>query len=173
VVFVVVVGFGAGSWSLSVLAQQEGNGQAEAEEDDPLRPGDTDAPADDVGDGGVSLPTDRLKERQLDRVRRLIADERWSDSATLVDEILGGDRDFFFRPPGGESTWRSIKTETNRLLGTLPAAGRTAYELQFRARADRLLEEAIGAGDFVAVVEVARRWFHTPAGRRATMLAAL
>ena len=181
VVVVVVVGFGAGSWSLSVLAQQEENEQAQAEEtaaeDDPPRPGDTDAPADDVGDGGddggVSLPTDRLKERQLDRVRRLIADERWSDSATLVDEILGGDRDFFFRPPGGESTWRSIKTETNRLLGTLPAAGRTAYELQFRARADRLLEEAIGAGDSVAVVEVARRWFHTPAGRRATMLAAL
>lgn len=179
--FVVVVGFYAGSWSLSVVAQQEENERPQAEEaaaeDDPPRLGDTDAPADDVGDGGddggVSLPTDRVKERQLDRVRRLIGDERWSDSATLVDEILGGDRDFFFRPPGSESTWRSIKTETNRLLGTLPAAGRTAYELQFRARADRRLEEAIEAGDSVAVVEVARRWFHTPAGRRATMLAAL
>ena len=181
VLIALLVGFSATSRSLSVLAQVEDDAQAEADEaaadDDPPRPGDTDAPADDVGEGGdeggVSLPTDRLKERQLDRVRRLIADERWSDSATLVDEILGGDRDFFFRPPGGESTWRSIKTETNRLLGSLPAAGRTAYELQFRARADRLLEQAIGSGDFVAVVEVARRWFHTPAGRRATMLAAL
>ncbi|MSR27310.1 MAG: hypothetical protein EXS06_09925, partial [Planctomycetaceae bacterium] len=148
-----------------------------AAEADPPRPGDTDGPADESGDGGddggVALPTDRLKERQLDRVRRLITEERWSDSATLVDEILGGDRDFFFRPPGGESTWRSIKTETNRLLGTLPEAGRTAYEIQFRARADRLLEQAIGADDQVAIVAVARRWFHTPAGRRATMLAAL
>ena len=170
-----------GPWpSLAVAQQAEAREEPldeAAAEADPPRPGDTDAPADEPSeggdDGGVALPTDRLKERQLDRVRRLIADERWSDSATLVDEILGGDRDFFFRPTGGESTWRSIKTETSRLLGTLPDAGRTAYEIQFRARADRLLEQAIGADDPVAIVAVARRWFHTPAGRRATMLAAL
>jgi len=164
--------------------------QAEAREEplddmdaaaDPPRPGDTDAPADEPADepgeggddGGVALPTDRLKERQLDRIRRLVADERWSDSATLVDEILGGDRDFFFRPPGGESTWRSIKTETSRILGTLPEAGRKAYEIQFRTRAERLLDQAINADDPIAIVAVARRWFHTPAGRRATMLSAL
>ena len=151
----------------------------------PLRPGDTDPPGDDPvandeerdqdddAGGGVALPTDRIKERQLDRVRRLIADGRWSDSATLVDEILGSDRDFFFRPGHGESTWRSIKTETARILGELPAVGREAYELQFRARADRLLEAAIASADTAGVVSVARRWFHTPAGRRATMLAAI
>ena len=176
-----IVGSSIGLWSPVGFDERSAAGQQpddEASEDpDAPRPGDTDAPADDGGDatddGGVALPTDRLKERQLDRVRRLIADERFSDSATLVDEILGGDRDFFFRPPGGESTWRSIKTETNRLLGMLPAAGREAYELQFRSRADRLLDQAIAAGDPVGVVAVARRWFHTPAGRRATMVAAL
>ena len=151
----------------------------------PGRPADTDPPADglegdedgadqeDDGGGGVALPTDRLKERQLDRVRRLIADGRWSDSATLVDEILGGDKDFFFRPRNGESTWRSIKSETSRILGELPAAGREAYELQFRARAERLLGQAIVSADKAGVVSVARRWFHTPAGRRATLLAAV
>ena len=127
--------------------------------------------ADDSG--GVSLPTDRLKERQLDRVRRLIADSRWSDAATLLDEILGGDRDFFFRPDQGDSTWRSIKTDANRLLAALPPQGREAYELQFRARAERELEQAIARADRSGVVAVARRWFHTPAGRRATMMAAL
>ena len=96
-----------------------------------------------------------------------------SDSATLIDEILGGDRDFFFRPASGESTWRSIKSETSRMLGALPAAGREAYELQFRSRAERRLEQAIAAGDSAGVVAVARRWFHTPAGRRATLLAAI
>ena len=141
------------------------------------RAGDTDAPDDEPAEvddeSGVALPTDRLKERQLDRVRRLAADGRWSDSATLVDEILGGDRDFFFRPGAGESTWRSIKSETTRLLGEFPDAGREAYELQFRSRAERLLDQAIAGGDGTAVVAVARRWFHTPAGRRATLLAAL
>jgi len=128
---------------------------------------------DDPPEARVSLPTDRLKERQLDRVRRLIADERWSDAATLLDEMLGGDRDFFFRPQQGEATWRSIKTEAARLIGTLPPAGRAAYELQFGARADRLLQQAVAAGDPAGVVAVARRWFHTPAGRRATLVAAL
>lgn len=145
------------------------------------RPGDTDPPAEDEpaaddaaeGQGGVALPTDRLKERQLDRIRRLVADGRWSDSATLVDEILGGDLDYFFRPRDGESTWRSIKSETGRIVGEFPDDGRRAYELQFRARADRALEEAIRSGDDAGVVAVARRWFHTPAGRRATLLAAL
>ena len=142
------------------------------------RPGDTDVPADDgpadgSDDGGIALPTDRLKERQLDRVRRLAADGRWSDSATLIDEILAGDKDFFFRPGDGGTTWRSIKSEAGGLLGGFPDAGREAYELQFRARAERLLEKAIVAGDPAGVVDVARRWFHTPAGRRATLVTAL
>ncbi len=135
---------------------------------------DTSSEADDASiEARVALPTDRLKERQLDRAQRLIADERWSDAATLLDEMLAGDRDFFFRPQHGQATWRSVKTEASRLIGTVPAAGRAAYDLQFRARADRLLHEAIAAGDEAGVVEVARRWFHTPAGQRATLLAAL
>ncbi|MFM7249132.1 MAG: PQQ-binding-like beta-propeller repeat protein [Planctomycetaceae bacterium] len=162
-----------------VLTLPGGDRQAAARAQD--RPGDTDPPAEDEpaaddaaeGQGGVALPTDRLKERQLDRIRRLVADGRWSDSATLVDEILGGDLDYFFRPRAGESTWRSIKSETGRIVGEFPDDGRRAYELQFRARADRALEEAIRSGDDGGVVAVARRWFHTPAGRRATFLAAL
>ena len=141
------------------------------------RPGDTDAPSDDEREteeeGAVALPTDRLKERQLERVRRLLDDGRWSDSAALADEILGSDRDFFFRPAAGGSTWRSIKAEAARLIGEVPEEGRQAYELQFRARAERALEQAAAARDDAAVVAVARRWFHTPAGRRATLLAAL
>lgn len=160
------------------IAQEEDKDDDDAAADDGARPGDTDIRSDDgpeeaSDEGGIALPTDRLKERQLDRVRRLAADGRFSDSATLLDEILAGDRDFFFRPGDGGSTWRSIKTEASGLLGGFPEAGREAYELQFRARAERLLEQAIVAGDAPGVVAVARRWFHTPAGRRATLLAAL
>lgn len=128
---------------------------------------------EEVAEGGVSLPTDRLRERQLDRARRLIEDARWSDAATLLDEILSSDRDFFFRPDLRRNTWRSIKTEASQLVGTLPQAGREAYALQFRSRAERLLKQAIQAGDSAGVVAVARRWFHTPAGQQATVLAAI
>jgi hypothetical protein len=102
----------------------------------------------------------------------LIKDARWSDAATLLDEILASDRDFFFRPDLRKNNWRSIKAEASQLVGTLPPAGREAYALQFRSRADRLLKQAIADNDSGGVVAVARRWFHTPAGQQATMLAA-
>ena len=138
----------------------------------PAEEADADA-RDGDEEGGIGFPTDRLRERQLDRGRRLIADGRYSDAASLFDEILAADRDVFFQPERGQRTWQSIKAETNRLIGGLDKAGRDAYALQFRARADRLLDQAIAADDSAGVVAVARRWFHTPAGHRATLVAAL
>ena len=132
-----------------------------------------DSAEDEVAESGVSLPTDRLRERQLDRARRLVTDKRWSDAATLLDEILAADRDFFFRPDLQKNNWRSIKSEASRLVRELPPEGREAYALQFRARAERLLAQAIARGDADGVVAVARRWPHTPAGQQATLLAAL
>jgi outer membrane protein assembly factor BamB len=132
------------------------------------------APQNDAdADSGIGFPGDRLRERQLDRARRLVAEQRWSDAATLLDEILTADRDAFSRIDRQQRTWQSIKSEAGRLIGSLPAAGREAYELQFRARADRLLEQAVAANDSAGVVAVARRWSHTPAGRRATLLSAI
>jgi outer membrane protein assembly factor BamB len=127
----------------------------------------------DDGDGGIGFPNDRLRERQLDRGRRLVADQRWSDAAALFDEILAADRDSFFRVNRQQRTWQSIKSETNRVVGSLEKPGREAYELQFRARAERMLEQAVAANDGPGIVAVARRWFHTPAGYRATLLAAI
>jgi outer membrane protein assembly factor BamB/tetratricopeptide (TPR) repeat protein len=128
---------------------------------------------EEEGEGGIGFPSDRLRERQLDRARRLVDDQRWSDAATLFDDILAADRDAFFRADQQQRTWQSIKSETHRLIGALEKPGREAYELQFRARADRMLEQAVAANDTAGIVAVARRWFHTPAGYRATLLAAI
>lgn len=124
-------------------------------------------------DGGAYLPTDRLSERRLGFARRLIADQRWSDAVTLLDEVLGNDRDAFFRTDAEAATWRSVKAEAALLIAKLPPAGREAYQLQFRAKADRQLEEALARGDDRGVAAVARRWLTTPAGQRATLLAAM
>lgn len=153
-------------------------GLARADEDDeeaiePPAAALQESAEEEVAESGVSLPTDRLRERQLDRARRLVADKRWSDAATLLDEILAADRDFFFRPDLQKNTWRSIKSDASRLVGELPPEGREAYGLQFRARAERLLAQAIAHGDADGVIAVARRWPHTPAGQQATLLAAL
>jgi hypothetical protein len=52
-------------------------------------------PASDAADDGVFLPTDRELERSLDKARRLLGEGRWSDAATLFDEILAAPRDAF------------------------------------------------------------------------------
>lgn len=161
-----VAGLGCGIFAivLAVLGAPASRGEETVEAD-----------AGEELDGGVDLPTDRQQERLLDRARRLVADGGWSDAATLLDEILGAERDYFVKPREARvgGTWSSVKAEAARLIRSLPQAGRTAYELQFRARAERLLADAIVADDSAAIVAVARRWFATPAGQRAALLAAV
>jgi hypothetical protein len=163
------VGFGVGGGSLGRADDADDAVEQQADGD----PGDSGDSEEAESEGGIGFPSDRLRERQLDRGRRLVADQRWSDAAMLFDEILAADRDCFFREDRQQRTWQSIKSETNRLIGGLDKPGREAYELQFRARADRLLEQAIASNDTAGIVAVARRWFHTPAGYRATLLAAI
>ena len=157
---VAVVGPWAGRRGQSIVVAQEAADEEEREEE----------PFDE---GGAYLPTDRISERRLDFARRLIADQRWSDAVTLLDEVLASDRDSFFRADVEAATWRSVKAEAGLLLASLPPAGSDAYQLQFRAKADRELADALTTGDDRGIAAVARRWLNTPAGQRATLLAAL
>ena len=158
-----VSGWGMPGWTIT---RADDAAEEDSEGDAPEAP-------DDADEGGIGFPSDRLRERQLDRARRLVDDQRWSDAATLFDEILAADRDSFFREDRQQRIWQSIKSETTRLIGDLEKPGREAYELQFRARADRMLDQAVATNDTAGIVAVARRWFHTPAGYRATLLAAI
>lgn len=167
----VVGGLVVGAWRVGRAA--DASDTADVDPADDAAEGDAPAADEGEGEGGIGFPSDRLRERQLDRGLRLVADQRWSDAATLFDEILAADKDCFFRADRQQRTWQSIKSETSRLIGTLDKPGRDAYELQFRARAERMLEQAIAANDTAGIVAVARRWFHTPAGYRATLLAAI
>jgi hypothetical protein len=127
-----------------------------------------DAPAD----LDVFLPGDRGRDRLLDRGRRLAADQRWSDAAAAVDELLALDRDAF--AAGGTATTRgSIRSEAMAILEQLPRPGRDAYVRLFGGRAAKQLAAAIAADDAAAIVAVARRWLHTPAGRQAAVITAV
>jgi outer membrane protein assembly factor BamB len=133
-----------------------------------------DADQESAGDDhGVFLPVDRGKERQLDRARRLVEAGNWTDAAALIDELLADDRDAFVQGDERSATRRSIRTEAARMIERLPAAGRDAYTLLFRGRADKALAEAVERNDAAGMIAVARRWFETPAGRRAAIFAAM
>lgn len=69
-----------------------------------------------------------------------------------------------------KATMRSLKLEAERLIGNLPPDGLQAYELQFGARARRMLGDAIKSPDIGQLEQVARRFFHTKAGYEATLL---
>jgi len=127
----------------------------------------------DAGSSGVSLPSDRLRERQFDQAQRLLDGGRLADAARLLDEMLAADEDVFLdAAPAEGQTRRSMKTRVAELIGGLPPAGRDAYLLQFRSRAERALAAGIAADDLEAIVAVARRWLHTPAGGRAAIVVA-
>ncbi len=69
-----------------------------------------------------------------------------------------------------KTTIRSLKLEAERLIGNLPPEGLQAYELQFGARARRMLADAVKSSDPAQLEQVARRFFHTKAGYEATLL---
>lgn len=120
---------------------------------------------------GVFLPSDRSRQRQIDQIDSLVQAGRWSDAATLLDTVIASEEDFFIETEEGDGrTLQSARSEALRMIAELPRAGRDAYELQFRGRAERMLAEAISANDPAAIVGVARRWLHTPAGRQAGLL---
>lgn len=125
-----------------------------------------------IDDPTLTLPGDRELERELERVRRLLERADWSSAAVAIDGILAGRADAFVTGGGPRPSRRSIRAEAAALVEGLPGPARDAYELVFRARADRALAAAIEAGDPEAIVAVARRWFATPAGRDAAVIAA-
>jgi outer membrane protein assembly factor BamB len=131
-------------------------------------PGDRGAATD--GDDNVFFPADRTSLQRLAKAEELLADQRFDEAIRFLDEILQAPEDFFFRRSQAQRTYRSLRTEAQRILGTLPPRGRESYELQFGAQARKLLEQAAEAGDASKLADVSRRFFHTRAGYEATEL---
>jgi outer membrane protein assembly factor BamB len=134
---------------------------------------DADRSGSEVVEPAVLLPTDRGLERRFDRGRRLVAEGRWSDAVAALDELLAGESDAFLETSAASGSRHSIRTAVEQVIRDLPRPGREAYLLLTRATAERQLVAAIEAHDGAAILAVARRWFHTPAGRSAAMLVAV
>ncbi len=118
----------------------------------------------------VFLPADRTILQRLTKALALIERSRFGEAVRYLGGILETPEDYFFQPDKRVPIHRSLKIEAQRLIGQMPRDGRELYELQYGARAQRLLSEAVAAGDESRLAEVARRFFHTHAGREATYL---
>ncbi len=122
----------------------------------------------------VLPPPPRELRRALTKVRTALADGQYSEMVESLNLILDRPQaeDFFLPPEDATEDVVSIKQQAMRLLGSLPRAGREVYELQTAGQARRLLDEAIESGNVSGLMEVSRRFFHTPLGYQATMLLA-
>lgn len=120
----------------------------------------------------ILFPTDRTTVRLLSMSRELLENERYSEAVRHLGHILHAEQDYFFQPDPQQPFHRSLKAEAVKLIGELPEEGREAYRLQYGARAQQMLDEAVKSGDPDKVAEVSRTYFHTSAGYEATLLLA-
>lgn len=127
----------------------------------------------DVEPGNVFARPDRAVLRQFNAAEKLLAEKRYGEAIRYLDAVLDSPEDFFFQPDTGRPIYRSLKQESQRLIGQMPRAGRELYELQFGAQARQLLAEAVEARDPDRLADISRRFRHTEAGREATMLSGL
>ncbi|MBL7039743.1 MAG: PQQ-binding-like beta-propeller repeat protein [Pirellulaceae bacterium] len=128
----------------------------------------------------VFQPAPSDVRKPLMRARKAIAEERYDDAAYVLGQLLTSEsvddadaQDYFLLDPDEDyaSGQIQLKAETHRLLASLPAEGRQAYELQFGAHARALLDEALAEGSMDKVADVIRKFLHTRAGYEASILA--
>jgi outer membrane protein assembly factor BamB len=126
------------------------------------------------GGPGILLPTDRAAGRRIEEAEELLRQQQYSEAVGFLGGLLEGGEDLFYSPAsGGSGSLRSIKAHVRTLIGSLPPAGRETYQLQFGARAQRLLDNALASGDVAGLEAAARQYLHTDAGYQAAYLVAL
>jgi len=121
----------------------------------------------------VFFPPDRETMQLLTKAKELLKAQRYTEAVKFLGKILTESEDHFFQPEKDQPIYRSLKAEAQRLIGSMPEAGREAYELEYGAVARRALERAAAAGDLAGLADVSRQYFHTRAGYEATYLLAL
>ncbi|GAB4152573.1 MAG: hypothetical protein Tsb009_28580 [Planctomycetaceae bacterium] len=110
-------------------------------------------------------PQNSLDARLLRQVDRLMKAGSWKPAMMALQQLLDRKQDSLVRTKDGR--WISLREHATQLLGKLPKEYQDAYVLQYGKPAEQLLEEALQNGSLDKVVDVATRYFHTPAGKKA------
>ena len=133
---------------------------------------------------GQFIAPPRSIEQQLQEAEQAIQQDQMSEAVlrlgallqregAAIDSDVAG-QDFFLEPEqplrGKQVLRESLLQRASDVLGQLPPKGLDLYELNYGAAARKDLEQATVAGDWDALQEVSRRYFHTRAGYQATYL---
>src|SRR5262249_12040989 len=76
----------------------------------------------------IQLPTDSKLKKKLDAAQDYIKEEKWTEAARILQGLLDITEDKFVQVPKKDVNnketliWTSVKSEANRMVGTLPPA---------------------------------------------------
>ncbi len=138
-----------------------------------VHPAAAQQPLEERPDVGNIFPTAPRELRQnLSRAQAAIAEERYSDAADELGQVLDNPSsdDYFLGRPGQSDAQQSLKSEALALIGDMPAKGRQIYETKFGFDAKAELDKALEEGNLQKVTDVSRRFFHTKSGYEATLI---
>lgn len=126
-------------------------------------------PAGSNGLGGL-IVADRSKTRILREAQELIAAKKYLDGLGYLQALLEQNEDLLLRPSADDASgvFRSMKVEVQRIIENLPPEGREVYLRNSAPVAGVLLKEALEQDDEHKLADVARLYYHTPAGHEAT-----
>ena len=121
------------------------------------------------GLGGLIIAS-RTRTRALRQAQDYIANQKYVEAVGFLQTLLELDQDQLLPPAADDKTgvFRSLKTEIQHIIGHLPPEGREVYLRNTSPAADALLKEALEQNDSQKLGQVARLYFHTPAGYEAT-----
>ena len=119
-------------------------------------------PGEEAAD--IFLPAPRNLRQQLSRAAKALEEEQYSEAVDLLGQLLasrrasaadgdgsaGAEQDYFLAESEAAGTQTSLKSEAQRMLGSMPDKGRELYELKFGADARQMLERALDERDFPA-----------------------
>lgn len=119
--------------------------------------------------GGLII-ANRSQTRVLREAQKLIADGKYSDALVYLQRLLELDQDFLIPPKPDEAggAFVSLRSQVHRIVKNLPQEGREIYLRNNGPVANVLLKQAIEQNDAEKLAEVARLYYHTPAGYEAS-----
>ncbi|MEO2050047.1 MAG: hypothetical protein ABGX16_26115 [Pirellulales bacterium] len=138
------------------------------------------AVAGSIEEGGVYLPSNRTLLRGIATARQRITQGEYTQAIRFLNDVLEQEEDSFeatspitdrtLKVQDESLQYTGLKETARRIIRDLPAEGRVAYELAYRAHAQRLLLAAIQSGSIDELSRIGRQYFYTPAGYEATLL---
>ncbi|MEX1228716.1 MAG: PQQ-binding-like beta-propeller repeat protein [Planctomycetaceae bacterium] len=136
----------------------------------PAAPKENDAPQGGNADANGPIrdqidslaPHDLKQASTMRRIQKWIDQRQWKPALEGLQQMLEKPDDSLFRTPDGR--WISIRSEAQRLIGTLPAEAQELYRSQYDGLAQRLYNESLRSGNSSGILEVASKFFHTSSG---------